>query len=168
MADDELPADPFDRAVAEWRRERPDLADPEVMGELARLAAVVDRAKAQLEDVHGGHGLRLGEFDVLASLRRAGPPFRRTPSALARAVLLSPAAMTNRVDRLEARGLVRRRPDPDDRRASLVELTAKGRRIVDRALDDHVAAEHALVARLSGPERRALDRAVRRLAQEWW
>lgn len=160
---DELPADPFDRAVAEWRRERPDLERPEVMGELARLNAFAVLARAEVEATLARHGLKLGEFDVLAALRRAGPPFRRTPTALARAGLLSSAAMTNRLDRLEARGLVRRRPDPGDRRGSLVELTARGRRLVDRAVEDHVATEHGLLAALGERDRRTLERLTRKV-----
>src|SRR5688572_27524247 len=103
---------------------------------LGRVAAVVTRA---VEDVLLEHGLTVGEFDVLATLRRGGAPYEMIPSALARVLMLSPAGMTNRVDRLEAAGLVDRRPDPADRRSSWVVLTRAGRTLVDAAVTDHVA-----------------------------
>src|SRR5690349_2401527 len=108
------------------------------IGRLGRLHALAGRS---IEDVFATHGLNAGEFDVLAALRREGDPFVLTPSALARTLMLSPAGMTNRLDRLVERGLVDRRADPDDRRSVLVALTPEGRRVVDAAVTDHVANE---------------------------
>ena len=95
---------------------------------------------------------------MLASLHRAGPPHEMAPSAIARLLALSPAGMTNRVDRLEAAGLVERRADPDDRRSTRVRLTPAGQERVDAAVGDHVANEERLLEPLSADERRELDR----------
>ena len=156
--------DAVDRVVDQWRRERPDLRDDldamATIGRLGRLAAV---AGPLVDRVFARHGLRTGEFDVLAALRRSGEPFTLTPSALARTLLLSPAAMTNRLDRLEAAGHVDRRLDPDNRRSMLVSLTAAGRAAVDAAVTEHVRNERALLAPLDDAELRTLDELLRRL-----
>ena len=100
---------------------------------------------------------------VLAALRRTGPPFRMTPTKLFSSLLLSSGAMTNRLDRLGEMGLVRRLPDPSDRRGRLVELTAKGRRVVDKAVVDHIADEEKLIAPLNRSERQRLAKLLRKL-----
>jgi DNA-binding MarR family transcriptional regulator len=160
--------DPVDRLVAQWAVERPDLgADLEAMavfGRLGRLTALAGRA---IDAVFEAQGLTTGEFDVLAALRREGEPFSLTPGALARTLMLSPAGMTNRVDRLVARELVERRADPDDRRSLLVVLTASGRELVDAAVTEHVANEVRLLAGLTATERRTLDRLVRTLLAQF-
>lgn len=154
--------DAVDRLIAQWRRERPDLALDAMatIGRLGRLAAV---AGPRVEAGLARHGLALGEFDVLAALRRAGEPFTLTPGVLARTLMLSPAAMTNRLDRLEGAGLVARRLDPGNRRSILVTLTDAGRERVDAAVTDHVATEEALLGALSAADRRRLDDLLRRL-----
>lgn len=158
MADD----DPVGVLVEQWRRARPEL-DFDAMatfGRLGRLHAVAGRA---IEQVFQQHGLSIGEFDVLAALRRSGDPFEMTPTALSRLLMLSPAGMTNRLDRLEAAGLIARRPDPGDRRSSIISLTADGRARADAAVTDHVANEEQLLGGLSGSERQQLDRLLTRL-----
>lgn len=161
-------ADPVDRLVAQWATERPDLAaDLEAMavfGRLGRLTALAGRA---IDAVFEIRGLQTGEFDVLAALRREGEPFALTPGALSRTLMLSPAGMTNRVDRLVARGLVERHADPDDRRSLLVALTRDGREVVDAAVTEHVANEVRLLAGLTAAERRTLDRLVRTLLTQF-
>jgi len=151
-----------DALVAQWREQRPDLdlAPMATIGRLGRLHAL---ASARIESVLREHGLGIGEFDVLAALRRAGEPFAMAPSALARLVMLTAAGMTNRVDRLVAAGLVEREPDPDDRRSVVVRLTPEGRALVDGAVTDHVANEARLLEPLSERERETLDRLVRKL-----
>ena len=157
--------DAVDRLVAQWRKERPDL-DGEgldamaTIGRLGRLAAV---AGPLVDRVFARHGLRTGEFDVLAALRRSGDPYVLTPSELARTLMLSAAAMTNRLDRLETAGHVDRRLDPDNRRSILVTLTGTGRELVDTVVTEHVANERALLAALGPDDRRALDDILRRL-----
>lgn len=100
---------------------------------------------------------------MLATLRRAGSPYRLSAGELSDSGMLTSGAMTNRIDRLEEAGLARRLPDPDDRRGVLVELTAKGRKLVDRAVSAHVANEHRALASLAVAERRELERLLRKL-----
>ncbi|MGY1826637.1 MULTISPECIES: MarR family winged helix-turn-helix transcriptional regulator [unclassified Blastococcus] len=138
--------------VAQWRAERPDV-DPSSMAVFARLTRAHVAASRAIEATLGGHGLNRGEFDVLASLRRSSAPYRLSPGDLARALVLSPAAMTNRLQRLEERGLVVRRPDPEDGRYGVVELTAAGKALVDQAVTDHVATLDRLLADLPGADR---------------
>jgi DNA-binding MarR family transcriptional regulator len=125
--------DEVDRITAAWARVRPDLdvAPLEVLSRITRLAHHLDRARASSFDAHG---LERWEFDVLAALRRTGPPHRMTPSQLLPQTLVTSGTMTTRIDRLAARGLVRREADAHDRRMVLVELTEDGRRIVDAAM----------------------------------
>ncbi|MGY1810294.1 MarR family winged helix-turn-helix transcriptional regulator [Blastococcus sp. SYSU D00669] len=137
--------DAVDRMVAQWRAERADL-DPSAMALFARLTRVHVAASRAIEATLGRYGLKRGEFDVLASLRRAAEPFRLSPGDLARAMVLSPAATTHRVQLLEGRGLVVRRPDPADGRYGVVELTPAGRELVDRAVADHVATLDRMLA----------------------
>jgi DNA-binding MarR family transcriptional regulator len=154
--------DAVDQIVAQWAAVRPDLAlaPMALVGRLGRLAAL---GTAVIEAGLARHGLKLGEFDVLASLRRAGDPPELTPGALVRQLMLSSGAMTNRIDRLEAAGLVTRRPDPADRRGVVVALTDEGRALVDRAVVDHLATEAELLAPLSANEQATLDRLLRKL-----
>lgn len=131
-----------------------------VFARLARLAALAGPA---IEAGLAPFGLKVGEFDVLASLRRAGAPHELTPTNLGRQLLLSSGAMTNRLDRLEAAGLVSRRPDPSDRRGVLVGLTDLGLQTVDAAVEEHLANEVRLLGALAGRDRGALDRILRTL-----
>jgi DNA-binding MarR family transcriptional regulator len=156
------PADPVDAVLDQWRALRPDLP-LDAMGTFIRLGRFRDLAAASIDATFGRHGLSIGEFDVLATLHRDGPPHELAPSAIARTLALSPAGMTNRVDRLEAAGLVERRADPDDRRSTRVRLTAEGQARVDAAVADHVTNEERLLAPLSKAERSELDRLLARL-----
>jgi len=154
--------DLVDEILDQWERECPDLncGPMAVFGRLSR----VDRASnAAIEARLGEHGLNRGEFDVLATLRRGGEPYTLAPTALARWMMLSSAAMTNRVDRLEAAGLVERRPDPGDRRGLLVALTPDGKRVVDAAVADHVENERRMLEPLSEEEQRTLNALLRKL-----
>ena len=146
--------DAVDAIVAQWARERPELdtAPMAIFGRVFRIArAAGDAATA----AYARHGITRGDFDVLASLRRAGEPFALSPTQLTAALMLTSGGVTGRVDRLEAAGLVRRSPDPEDRRSLVVNLTPEGRRLVDGAVTAGLEAQHALVAALP-PERRAL------------
>jgi DNA-binding MarR family transcriptional regulator len=150
---DTAPVDEVDRLVTAWRRERPDLdvAPLEVLSRVSRLARHLDLARREAFAVHD---LEPWEFDVLAALRRAGAPYRLSPGRLVDATLVTSGTMTNRIDRLESKGLVARTPDPTDRRGVQVGLTAAGRARVDGALTDLLAHEHRLLDVLS-PEQRA-------------
>lgn len=158
--DRRVPTDHVDALVEQWAHERPDLdlAAMATFGRLGRLSTHVGRS---VDDALARFGLNVGEFDVLATLRRQGPPFVMKPIELARLLMLSPAGMTNRLDRLEAAGWVTRRADVDDRRSSLVVLSDAGLDVVDHAVTAHVANEARLLAALSADERAALDRALR-------
>ncbi|GAA1861601.1 MarR family transcriptional regulator [Pseudonocardia ailaonensis] len=157
--------DAIDGIVGQWRAERPDLGDEELaamalFGRLGRLAQV---AEPLVGRVFVRHGLATGEFDVLAALRRSGEPFTLTPTALARQLMLSPAAMTNRLDKLEAAGRVDRRLDPENRRSMLVTLTPAGLEMVDGVVGEHVANERELLSVLSAADRARLDVILKRL-----
>lgn len=154
--------DAVDRVLDQWRRERPDL-DLAAMGTIGRLGRLAAVAGPLVEAGLAPHRLSTGEFDVLAALRRSGDPFTLTPTVLARTLLLSPAAMTNRLDRLEAAGLVTRDLDPDNRRSMRVALTDGGRTRVDAAVTDHVANEERLLTALTRTERQQLDDLLRTL-----
>ena len=107
----------LDNTIASWKRERPDL-DLAAMGSVLRVNQFMNAALRGAEALFAPHGITAGEFDVLAALRRGGAGTVLTPTALARVAMISPAGMTNRLNRLEAAGLIVRRPDPDDRRGS--------------------------------------------------
>lgn len=167
MGQDTLPKentgrDTVDAIVAQWRTERPDV-DPsakEVTGRIIRLASLFQAAYAK---EFRPLGLSEGSYGVLVALRRSGSPFELAPGALARQRMMSSGGLTLLVDRLEREGLVQRSPNPDDRRGSLVRLTKAGRKLVDKAMERHAAAEQALVTGLSGKERDELAGALRTL-----
>src|SRR5690349_4419955 len=127
-----------------WRRERPDL-DPSPQGVIGRLHRVALELTKHLVAVYGEFGLTEGEFDVLATLRRAGEPFEHAAGDLADHTLVTTGGLTKRVDRLEARGLVERRVEASDARRRLVRLTPEGRDLIDRAFTGHLANEHRLL-----------------------
>jgi DNA-binding MarR family transcriptional regulator len=154
--------DSIDRIVHEWNRERPDL-DVSPTHVLQRITRLYLLQSASFAEVFGRYGLSFGEYEVLAALTRSGPPHRMKPSELVGALVLSSGAMTNRIDRVEEAGLVERLPDPDDRRATLVALTDKGRQVVDEALIAHLANEERLLGGLTTGERRQLAGLLRKL-----
>jgi DNA-binding MarR family transcriptional regulator len=154
--------DEVDRLVAAWRTERPDLdTEPlHVLSRVSRLARHLDRARRA---VFAAHGMESWEFDVLTALRRAGPPYELSPGRLLRATLVTSGTMTNRIDNLESAGLVRRGPDPQDKRGVLVRLTDAGRTRVDAAFDELVDRERDLLASLSPGDRQTLAGLLRSL-----
>lgn len=152
--------DEVDGLLAAWTRERPDLdvAPLAVLSRVSRLARHLDRAR---RIAFAEHDLEAFEFDVLTALRRAGPPYELSPGRLLRETLVGSGTMTNRLDRLESRGLVRRRPDPADGRSVRVRLTARGRAKVDRAVADLLARERELLAGLPAADRDRLAELLR-------
>ena len=154
--------DRIDRILAQWKRERPDL-DARAMGLIGRIQRAAAALRPRLDDTHGLSGLQGESFDVLASLRRSGRPYQLSPTQLYREMMLTSGAMTNRIDRLEEAGLVARRPDPQDRRGTLVRLTAKGKALIDAATSQHVANEERLLAGLSEREQLQLGEVLRKL-----
>jgi len=148
--------DEVDNLVAAWRRERPDL-DVGPLEVLSRVTRLARRA------AFAGHDLEAWEFDVLAALRRTGAPYALSPGQLVTQTLVTSGTMTNRIDRLADRGLVERRPDPDDRRGVQVRLTEAGRTRVDAALADLLGREGTLLAGLTPRQRAQLADLLRRL-----
>lgn len=155
--------DRIDTIVAQWKSELPFL-DTAAMALVGRLQRITSAFRPLLDRVHGDSGLSGESFDVLASLRRSGAPYQLTPTALYREMMLSSGAMTNRIDRLEERGLVKRKADPDDRRGTLVCLTAKGKTLIEAAAAKHVQNEKALLDEaLTAAEQKQLDMLLRKL-----
>ncbi len=154
--------EPVERLVAEWQSEHPGL-DFGPMALFARSNRFVSLARRKLETALAEHELTVGEFDVLSALRRAGEPFTLKPSELADRLMVTRAGITARVDRLEERGVVARRRDPNDRRSEPIVLTDEGRRAVNDALVAFLAAEAELFAELTPTEQTALDTLLRRL-----
>ena len=156
--------DEVDDLVAAWRAQRPDLdVEPmQVLSRISRLARHLDIAR---RGAFADHGLESWEFDVLSALRRSGPPYQLSPGQLVTQTLVTSGTMTNRVDRLAARGFVSRSPDPNDRRGVIVTLTETGREAVDGALADLLRRERDLLARLSAPEREGLSTLLRTLLE---
>jgi DNA-binding MarR family transcriptional regulator len=154
--------DEVDRLVASWHTERPDLdVEPlQILSRVSRLARHLDRAR---RSVFAAHDLESGEFDVLTALRRAGEPYQLNPGQLLRATLVTSGTMTNRIDRLEATGLVERHPDPQDKRGVQVRLTEAGRSRVDAAFADLLDRERLLLGGLSGADRHHLANLLRTL-----
>ena len=152
-------SDEVDKVISQWHGERPDLDlwPVEVLGRVTRFAAIMHRS---FDEVFARHGLHNGEFDVLAAIRRSGPPYTVTPSALSQQLMLSRAGMTNRLDRLERAGLITRRLDPEDRRSFLVTLSEEGMAVVDAAMSEHAANEAALLSGLTEGQQRQLDDAM--------
>ncbi|HEV7876195.1 MAG TPA: MarR family transcriptional regulator [Nocardioides sp.] len=154
--------DEVDELVEAWARERGDLdlAPVAVFSRISRLARHLDLARRQ---AFTDHGIESWEFDVLAALRRAGAPYELSPGRLIRETLVTSGTMTNRVDRLAARGYVERYPDPEDRRGVIVRLTAEGKTAVDAAFEALLDAERSLLADLPAKEQQKLAALLRSL-----
>jgi DNA-binding MarR family transcriptional regulator len=157
-------ADQVDRLVAAWRRERPDLeVEPmEVLSRVSRLARHLELAR---KEAFGRLGLEQWQFDVLAALRRSGPPYEMTPGELLTETLVSSGAMTHRIDQMEAAALVARQPDPDDGRVVRVRLTDSGREAVDVALGSLLDRERQLLSQLNPADQARLSALLRELLE---
>ena len=153
--------DRVDRILAQWHRERPDL-DVSAMGLLGRLGRLSTHIGREIEKTFSERGLSSSSFDVLATLRRSGPPFRLSPGDLLATTMVSSGTMTNRIDQLEKAGLVERLDNPDDRRGVIIALTEEGLKRVDEAATAHVANQHRVVAELSPEEQANLDALLRK------
>jgi len=149
-----------------WLEDMPFL-DLEVEGIVDRMNGLNRRLRRSLNAVIEEHGLTFQEWDVLGALRQSGPPFRRSAGSLAKRTELSSGAMTNRLDRLEKSGLVRRLPDPDDRRGVLVELTKTGEKKWVETARAQAAYENLIGAALSKREMQQLNSLLRRLMVEF-
>lgn len=149
--------------LAGWRAEQPGL-DVSPVAIFGRIERIERYQAAAVREIWRRHQIDPGEYSVLAALRRSGPGYRLTPTELYRSVLVTSATMTERLDRMQARGLITRRPAERDRRSVLVELTPHGRATFDRAQADHLATEAALLDGLSASDRAALAELLGQLA----
>ena len=152
--------DHVDKILAQWRQERPDLdvAPMGLIGRVKRLALYLSR---EMEKTWAEYGLNAASFDVLATLRRSGPPFSLSPGGLIESTMVTSGTMTNRVDQLAKAGLVERIPNPNDGRGFFISLTDRGFRVIDRAVTAHVATQERLVSGLFEEEREELDRLLK-------
>jgi DNA-binding MarR family transcriptional regulator len=144
-----------DGIVEQWNRERPDV-DVSGMAVIGRLGRLEKLISPRLNAVFAQHDLQSWEFDVLATLLRTGAPHQLTPGALLESTMITSGAMTNRIDRLENRGLVERIDNPHDGRQVLVTLTKQGHRTIDAALVAHAANELDILAGLDEAQQRQL------------
>jgi DNA-binding MarR family transcriptional regulator len=154
--------DAVDDILEQWRAARPDL-DPSPIGIVGRISRLARELEDRLEPVYRDHGLEPGWHDVLATLRRTGPPFRMRPTDLTATMMLTSSGTTKRLDKLEAAGLIAREPDPSDRRGTLIALTGEGLRVIDATTPDHLANEATLLSALSADEQAALAGLLRKL-----
>jgi DNA-binding MarR family transcriptional regulator len=151
-----------DELVAQWRAQRPDL-DLDAMATVARILRLAGELRRRLDASAARYDVLVSEADVLFTLRRAGDPYRLLPSELSASLLVSSGTLTNRLDRLEGKGLIERRPNPDDRRSVEVGLTKRGLELTEEAVTEHVASEQRMLAGLSDRERQTLDRLTAKL-----
>lgn len=159
-------ADAVDQIIAQWQTERPDL-DTEAMAVFGRLQRAAHLLMPLLCREFERFGLNYGEFDVLATLRRAGAPYLLSPTALYSAMMVTSGTMTHRLKLLEQRNLIRRLPNPADSRSLLVQLSSEGKALIDRAVVAHVQNETELFAAVSDADRQALNQGLRALLAAW-
>jgi DNA-binding MarR family transcriptional regulator len=155
--------DHVDALRALWARALPDV-DTTGMAIFGRARRISRRLSAEIDPILKRYGLDGGQFYVLAALRRAGPPFALRPTEIFRSLMISSGGLTNRLDRLEKAGLIRRRPSPEDARSELAELTSKGRRLIEEAFRADMAAEARLLTGLSAREREDLAGLLQKLS----
>jgi DNA-binding MarR family transcriptional regulator len=166
LQQDTLSPDAVDRIIAQWAVERPELETDgkHVTGRVIRLASIFQQHFSEsYREAFEPHGLNETDFGVLSPLRRAGEPYELTPTELARHRMITSGGMTAAIDRLERKGLIERRPNPADRRGSLVRLTGEGKAVIDRAMELHAETELRLIAPLDEEDRRQLTRILRQL-----
>ncbi|MGW1898931.1 MarR family winged helix-turn-helix transcriptional regulator [Streptomyces hirsutus] len=154
--------DPVDAIVEQWARERPDLdtVAMEVFGRITRLSRAMGDL---LEKAYAKYGISRGEFDVLATLRRSGEPYALSPRQLSATLMLTTGGMTGRLDKLERAGLLRRSPDPHDRRGLQVTLTERGLHLADEAVGAGLALQTEALSALDGDRAEQLADLLREL-----
>ncbi|MBL8898624.1 MAG: MarR family transcriptional regulator [Planctomycetes bacterium] len=154
--------DRIDLLQQQWRSERPEL-DPTPMAVVGRVLRLAKLLEASLERALQPFELAAWEFDVLATLRRHGAPYRMSATRLATSSMLTSGAMTNRIDRLEQRGLVERLADPNDRRGVVVALTPRGIELVEQAVAARFEEAAARLAGIAKTDRERLAQGLRRM-----
>jgi DNA-binding MarR family transcriptional regulator len=161
-----MQTDRVDEILAQWRKEQPDLKT-ETIAVAGRILMASEMLKTRIQPVFERHGISFGGGDVLASLRRNGPPYELSPTHLYRELMLTSGTMTNRLDRLERDGFIARRPDPNDRRGTLVCMTQKGMAVIDAAMAEHMENERNLLSALGAEEQQQLAQLLSRLIRSW-
>jgi DNA-binding MarR family transcriptional regulator len=154
--------DGVDLILEQWRAERPEL-DPSPIGVIGRISRLARELEQRLEPVYRAYGLEPGWHDVLATLRRNGPPYQLRPTDFAGQLMLTSSGTTKRLDRLEQAGLVARTPDPEDRRGTLITLTEAGHDLIDAVTEAHLDNERNLLSALGAEEQRRLADLLRKL-----
>lgn len=155
--------DEVDEVIEEWAAVRPDI-DRSSIGVFGRIDRIHQFRSVNRRRLMASHGLSAAAFDVLLSLRRAGEPYRRTAGELARAAQLTSGAITFRLDKMEAEGLIRRVRTREDRRVVHAELAAAGKAKIDAVFEDYIALEQSMLGGLSGEDRAQLADLLRKLA----
>lgn len=158
--------DAIDRVVEQWFKEKPDL-DTQPMAIMGRLMRIAKYMETRVAELHKQYDLKMGEFDVLATLRRAGDPYRLTPSALINSMMLTSGAMTNRLDKLEKKGLISREHSKEDRRSVTVELTSDGLQLIDNLILEHVEVQRDFIRGLSDEEKVQVNKALKTLLPQF-
>lgn len=152
--------DAIDRVVEQWAREKPEL-DTEPMAMMGRLIRISKYLETEIAALHKRYDLKLGEFDVLATLRRSGKPYCLTPSGLIESMMLTSGAMTNRLDKLESKALIRRTHSKEDRRSVTVELTKEGLTLIDQIMIEHVEIQQKLVRSLTITQKKNINQLLK-------
>lgn len=160
--EDGIELDHVDRRRRQWARELPDL-DTEPMAILGRAFRLGNMVRPSIEATFAGFGLDRGEFDVIATLRRSGPPYRLTPTEIYSSLMISSGGLTHRLDRLEKAGLIRREKSPRDGRSMLVALTEAGAARAEQAFRADMASEAGFLRSLDAKEREQLAGLLRKL-----
>ena len=157
-----MEADDIDIVLEQWARERPDL-DHGPIGIVGRVSRLARELEQRMEPTYRARGLEGGWYDVLATLRRSGPPYQLRPSELTGTVMLTSSGTTKRLDRLETAGLIARTPDLTDRRGTLITLTEAGHAALDATIEAHLDNERELIAGLTAREQEQLAALLRKL-----
>ncbi len=148
--------DHVEKILAQWQQERPDL-DIAPMGVIGRIKRLHDHLSLELNVVFSSHGLNAASFDVLATLRRSGSPYALSPSALISWTMVTSGTMTNRLNRLESKGLIERRPNPKDGRGFVIALSKKGLLLIDQVVTEHVKNQHRIMSGIDIETREQLN-----------
>ncbi|WP_367989702.1 MarR family winged helix-turn-helix transcriptional regulator [Vibrio sp. NTOU-M3] len=152
--------DAIKKVTNQWALEKPEL-ETEPMAIMGRMMRLAKHLEGEVSELHRQYDLKMGEFDVLATLRRSGEPYALTPSELLSSLMLTSGAMTNRLDKLEAKGLIARQHNQEDRRSVTVALTEKGFTLIDSLICKHVAKQQELVRSLNGAQRTELNKLLK-------
>jgi DNA-binding MarR family transcriptional regulator len=152
--------DAIDRVVEQWAKQKPEL-DTDPMAMMGRLMRIAKYMETKVADLHKKYDLKLGEFDVLATLRRSGKPYRLTPSELIDTMMLTSGAMTNRLDKLENKGLISREHSKEDRRSVTVQLTQDGLALIDKLIEEHADVQKSLVKSMTAAQKKQANQLLK-------